>query len=487
MTYNSEQPSYHILICLIEIWKPEDVDKDNPLATPSTSPTLIAECENIQIKNAYTNLVDEATLTFPRGTIIRKTIDSAVEQELKENNTGISATRDSKGIIYETRTTTEAATTNTFAVDSRIRISLGYTTDPSVAAMAKIKSGKKSIFTSKETLGTYRTYLTLMFDGFITKCSIDQPITLRCESLTTKLKQISCPNKNFDSSLTVAQLLGNKSGQHNLLAKSGLQLHPDNYKTDADIVVGATKLTTDLTIYDVINKWAKEKIFAYLVFENDTPYLAVKRSYFSNPGPDSLITDNPQVSHVIDFAYNVANNGLTTMKPNKDFLAVHAICKENDSKGQPTKTYQLTIRKKPDWDESMSSTDQWQILNETKISKKARKKGVKVCSKGESKVDLSSYTVMTYIAKKDNLSHDKLLDEAIAFYSSINMNGIDGSLTIFGDYAIKSGEIVQLKDDRYDDKNGIYLVGEVNTSFGTGGYRQSLTFPYCIKSKITDE
>jgi hypothetical protein len=175
------------------------------------------------------------------------------------------------------------------------------------------------------------------------------------------------------------------------------------------------------------------------------------------------------------------------MKPNKDFLAVHAICKENDSKGQPTKTYQLTIRKKPDWDESMSSTDQWQILNETKISKKARKKGVKVCSKGESKVDLSSYTVMTYIAKKDNLSHDKLLDEAIAFYSSINMNGIDGSLTIFGDYAIKSGEIVQLKDDRYDDKNGIYLVGEVNTSFGTGGYRQSLTFPYCIKSKITDE
>jgi hypothetical protein len=63
-------------------------------------------------------------------------------------------------------------------------------------------------------------------------------------------------------------------------------------------------------------------------------------------------------------------------------------------------------------------------------------------------------------------------------------------LTLFGDFALKTATKVELVDNRYPEKNGYYLVDEVSTSFGTGGYRQTIKLPYCIskiKKEKTDE
>ena len=64
---------------------------------------------------------------------------------------------------------------------------------------------------------------------------------------------------------------------------------------------------------------------------------------------------------------------------------------------------------------------------------------------------------------------------------SYNMNGIEGNLTLFGDLHLHTATKVQLTDKRYPGKNGVYLVDEVFTTFGVGGYRQRITLPYCIK------
>ena len=79
----------------------------------------------------------------------------------------------------------------------------------------------------------------------------------------------------------------------------------------------------------------------------------------------------------------------------------------------------------------------------------------------------------------DNLK-EQLKQEAIEYFEGYNKNGMDGILTLFGDLALHTGRKVRLKDDRQSVKNGVYLIGEVVTRFGTNGYRQAIKLPYCI-------
>lgn len=138
----------------------------------------------------------------------------------------------------------------------------------------------------------------------------------------------------------------------------------------------------------------------------------------------------------------------------------------------------------PEWKEGDPEKERWRVVNETKISKRAMKKHhVKMVTEGSSKVNLSEYTVIEYQSRKIGLTHDKLLKEAIAFYHAYNKNGVEGSLTLFGDLKIRATDIVELNDIRFPMKNGRYLVEEVITRFGTQGFRQVLKLPYCLDRK----
>ena len=52
---------------------------------------------------------------------------------------------------------------------------------------------------------------------------------------------------------------------------------------------------------------------------------------------------------------------------------------------------------------------------------------------------------------------------------------------MFGDFALNTAVQVELVDNRNSAKNGVYLVDEVTTTYGTGGYRQKITLPYKIE------
>lgn len=468
------QPSFHILISLIEIWNMKDPKK--PMAEPE-SPLRITEVESIQIDDSYRKLIGTASVKFPRGTVIKKTITTLNEQE---NANKVSATVDDAGVLITTRTDSKVASVADFKVGQRIRIYLGYTEDPTIAALTKLDASKKSIFNDSDKLKKYKEKLKIMFEGYITKCSIDTPIEIQCENLASGLKKITCSKVTAKKNMTVNDFLAD-NGKYKLLKNSGLSLHPET--KSCEINIGKVNLTSDLTVADVLTEWSKYKVFAFVKFNGDTPYIAVGRSYFSNPGKDSVLnySDNKSDIPEILFDYHVANNGLTLMNTDKDFLAVEATGLDKDDK-----FYHITIRKNPDYNSSKKGSKKWQVMNETKLSKKAMKLGATPLTKSKDRVDLSKYTVIPYMSRKIGITKEALLQEAIKYFESYNMNGIDGQLTLFGDLNLKTAQKVQLTDKRHPAKNGYYLVDEISTTFGTGGYRQTIKLPYCI-AKIKSE
>lgn len=472
------QPSYHILICLVEIWKIPEISKalEEPI-----SPLLIAEVGDIDIEDSYRKLIGTASVRFPRGTIIRRTTDTETAFSSKVQ---VNINLDDSGVIEETRENVRALQSGDFGVGDRIRISLGYILPEQlqVLDLIKIGSSEPTIWSDKEKLKEYRKYLTKMFDGYITKCSAGTPIELHCENLASGLKKKTCPNRPARRNLTVSDLFSEK-GEFKLLEGTGMKLHPDNDKIP--INVGKINLTTDLTVADVLTEWGKYKVFAFVANDNEgTPCIKVGRSYFTNPKGDNIqrksIAKEYGSNAGIDvpdilFDYNVAENGLTLMSTKKEFLAVEAT-----SLGKDNKFYHITIRQNPEWTEGKPSREKYQVLNETKLSKKAMKLGATPLTKSRDRVDLSLYTVIPYMSKTIGISKDGLLEEAIKYFESYNMNGIEGSLTLFGDFPITSGIKVHLTDRMNSAKNGYYLVDEVTTRFGVGGYRQTIKLPYCI-------
>ncbi len=99
----------------------------------------------------------------------------------------------------------------------------------------------------------------------------------------------------------------------------------------------------------------------------------------------------------------------------------------------------------------------------------------------KNKVDLSTYIVVPYMSPHIGISSDKLVEETTEYFRNYNLNGLTGTLTIFGDFGLPPAVQVELIDYRNPSKNGVYLVEEVTTNFGVGGYRQTLSIPYKIK------
>lgn len=478
MSNNSEQPSFHILVCLIKIWTPTDTL--NICEEPEEA-TYITEVENIEIEDSYRKLIGTASVKFPIGTIIKKTTT--------HNGNGASSltvNTEDTGAVIVTHSNTKKAELSDFKVGNRIKIWLGYTTDPSVANQFKISNKQSLHFNNSLVNGLIgqNGCLTLMFNGYITKCSLDFPIEIQCENVASVLKKISCPEDKTYKNATVNDLFhenGGKKYRCNFLKDTGLSLHS---KTKAcDINVGDVGLNTYLTIADIFTEWAKYKIFAFIKDDNGKPAIAVGRTYFSNADNDSIIKyDNASTLPKILFNYHVVENGLTLMNADKAFLAVEASCLDKQGK----KFYRVTIRRNPEWNDTQPSQDKWDILNEVTISKKAMMAGATVLGKSKKKVDLSTYTIVPYMSKNLKITHEQLLKEAIKYFESYNMTGIDGTLTLFGDLSIKSGMKVELVDNLRPQKNGYYLVDEVHTTFGTGGYRQKIKLPYCI-SRTTNQ
>lgn len=461
------QPSeFYILICLIQIWEedPEDIMKQ-----PDTM-FMLTEVSDIEISESYKKLISSAVIRFPRGSVLRKTITT---NNVKDAASSISSDNTDKGDLIIAKSSASLSKPSDFKVGNRISIKLGYTNDPKIAALTKPNKYGKSIFNDTEMRAEYNKHLTKMFDGYIAKCSIESPIEIKCEGLASKLSKKTCPYVPSGKDITVNDVLSDK-GRYKLLKGTGLQLHPDSEKVSINL--GKIGFTDDLTVADVLTTWAKFGIYAYETQQNNKAYIRVGRSYFSNISKDSIFQPGEGGTITINFDYHVSKNNLNFESTDKKFLAIEA--QAMDNKG---KFYRITLRENPEY--PAKSSDRWQFINESGLTKKA----MKAKRSSTNKVNLDRYTIIPYMSRKIGATIDELKEEAKKYYESYNMNGVEGSLEIFGDLKIRTANKVLLIDNQYPQKNGYYFVDEVVTKFGASGFRQTLKLPYLISKLKEDE
>ena len=502
-----------ILVCQIKIWKANGTDW---FSIPSANQCLtIRECESIEISDSSKELINKATVRFPRGTVISLSSkkDKSVKSGNKENSTektnnlkdtnndgdvtststaqfnddGVSTTSmavnyDDKGLIDFNRSKIEKAllSPNDVAVGNRIEIRLGY-------AYSEIEFNKMNTADNDPNMN-------VAFTGFITAVSVDTPLELECTNMAHVLTAVSTPNISVKSTLFVKDFLDD-DGKYHLLKGTGISLAEASKNSTISVSGGA--ISNNLTIADVLTEWSKSGVLCIMETKsNGTVQLRVGLTYYAGKGGGKLpnndkkyITYNGGNNSVmlIQFDWDVAQDKLSLKRNDKKYLAVEAQGRTKDNQ-----FFKLTIRKNPNPDDEgwmIDSDGQFQVVNRRKV--KDRKKMKYVNGTFSTKmieghltdpVKLDKYNVIHYLSTKIGITEEELIEEAKQYWANYNPNGISGSLVIFGDLFIKPTDIVGLVDVRQPEKNGYYYVESVNTTFGINGYRRELKIPFKIAS-----
>ena len=436
-----------VLCCKIEIG---DADSSNPIMIKNA--VTITEVANIEIVESYKKLIGTAKITLPKGSLYRSTIIGTATLEGKDA-TLLTTEIMQDGVIIEKQSGCSVVDKTTFKIGQRVNIKLGYN-------------------------GVMKN----MFDGYISAYNSDSKFEIQCENMAYKLKLKQAPKFETPTTGTgVNDVLGDKYG---LLKGSGFQIHSETKRFD--IQIGKIKVTDNFTVADILNEWSKYKLYCFLKYDENSPdtmpSIAIGRPYSSSKSQPTLPTDSHSKPFKIDFNYNVASNDLKVVKTNPKFLAV-----TGKALGSDEKFFEVTVRLNPDYDPTNPSSKEFQTVNATQISKKTHKVTGNTTANGantKTKVDLSTYTIAPYMSPNMKIDSDKLVAETIEYFRSYNLNGITGALTIFGDLSLSTAVQVELIDDLNPSKNGVYIVDEVTTTFGVGGYRQRITLPHLLYNNL---
>ena len=386
---------------------------------------IIKEVSEVKIESSYNSLINKAEVTLPRATIIEATT--------------------SKKVGVKTKELMGDGTNSIFRRGQRITIWLGYDDDGSN------RNNKK------------------MFDGYIVSVVPDNPYTLYCEDFGYKLKTNAVkPFSSGKQGCKINDVIGN------ILEGTGLKLHPLSERMNINI--GNILIEKSKSAADILESWKKFGLLSFIKYYQGQPYLAISRTFFSVNSGETLIAGDSDVIPIIDFQDNVANDDLQIMQLDSSLLALTAVSLYPDNS-----RIQLTIIR------DKAKPSEFQVINETKLTKKQIKRSSALnyddmvenyrnTKNKQDKFDLSAYNVRTY--HEFNLDRDELIKNAKSAFNSISQTGIEGTITLFGDFGLQPASMVRLYDRRNTDKNGVYVVSEVETTFGSGGYRQKIKIPY---------
>ena len=433
-----------VLCCRITIG---DADAVNPMVIKE--PIVLTEVEEIEINESYKKLIGTAKIVFPKGTVYQSTVIGNATIEGKDASR-ITTEVMQDGVIIEKRSSQQAMNEVSFKVGQRVSIQLGY-----------------------------NGVLKNVFEGYISAYNSASKFEIQCENMAYKLKLKQAPKFETKSSVSVNDVLGEKYG---LLKDTGFEIHSETKRFD--IQIGKVKITDNFTVADVLSEWSKYKVYCFLKYDENSPdnmpTIAIGRPYSSSKSQPVFPQDSEAKPFRIYFNYHVAQDGLKVVKTNPKFLAV-----TGKALGSDEKFFEVTVRLNPDYNPSVAGSKEFQTVNATQISKKTHKVTGNTTAQGaqtKTKVDLNTYTIVPYMSPNMKINSDKLVEETIEYFKNYNLNGITGSVTLFGDLALNTAVQVELIDERNPSKNGIYITEEVTTTFGVNGYRQKVTVPYKVKS-----
>lgn len=388
-----------VLCCKITIG---DANPSNPMEIKNA--IEITEVHTIEINESYKKLIGTAKITFPKGSVCRSTIIGNATIEGKDASTFTTEIMED-GVIIEKQTTQRLVDTTTFKVGQRVNIKLGY-----------------------------NGVLKNMFDGYITGYNSESNLEIQCENMAYKLKLKKAPHFETPASgTTVNDVL---EGKYNILKDTGFKIHSETKKFE--IHIGKVKVTDNFTVADILSEWSKYKVYCFLKYdannESAMPSIAVGRPYSSSKAQPLFPEDESTGPYKIQFNKHVAQSNLKVVKTDPKFLAV-----TGKAMGTDEKFFEVTIRLNPEYDPATSGSKQYQTVNATQISKKSHKVTGNTTASGaetKNKVDLSTYTVVPYMSPHIGISSDELVEETTEYFRNYNLNGITGSLTIFGDFGL---------------------------------------------------
>lgn len=404
-----------VLNCLITFGNPNKDDK-----TKIDNPRYISEVYNLTIEDSFNTLINKASIQFTRWISVKKDRNAKSGERYK-------LLGDSDSI---------------FQKGMRINIKLCYGEDKD---------------------------LVTMFDGFITGISAGNPFSIECEDFGYVLKQTSLsPISTSKDGTNLNEFLPG------ILKGTGIDLHP--LSKSRNITVGQIVYPQNCTVADIINILKKGGILCFIQNYKGKPHLCVGTAIISTSKDSSVLNDFPMTPYEVYFNENVAKDNLKVIKLDANMIAIEAISIYNDNS-----KYKMVVRRDP------KDYSKFQVVNETKISKKQAKATIldqedmnanisNTYGTGVNKIDLSGYNITTIHGY--NLDREALQKKAEAALCEISKTGVSGNITLFGDFNLTAGCKVRLHDDLNPEREGVYAVSEVKTTFGANGYRQEITIPY---------
>lgn len=518
--HGSDEDRLMILCCQLKIWQPKKADWFSVPSVDDNGVLVIREVNSIEVSKSYKDVIGTAVIKIPRGTVIENRYKNAIVKDGDDDvglesdgmdvrdatamgdtisvytaryaSDGVSVTSmapnyDDKGLLEFNRVSKDEALLepSDIAIGNRIEIRLGYAYSEDEYEQIKAGEGKD-------------LNLDLVFTGFITGISVGTPLEIECENMAHLLTTFSIPKNITDKTqLTVKDFLDD-GGKYQLLKDTGLQLTDATKACAGKIDVKGAPVSDQMSVVDVIDLWRKFGVMAYMEDDNGTGVskLRVARVYYSGKGGTGMPTDKQEyitynggnnVYVIVQADWDVAEDNLGLMNTDKKYLAVEAEGRNKDGNW-----FKFTLIKRPDIDDDGWTTDkdgQFYISNEqeyTPRKKKKHKNGTNNTlvkkQKLSNKVSMKRYNVVPYISTKVGITRDELVEEAKQYWNNYVPNGIDGSITIFGDLDVQPAQIIGLVDQRQPEKNGYYLVESVDIEFGVNGYRKKLKLPYKLAS-----
>ena len=522
--HRSEEDRLMMLCCQIKVWQPQGT---NWFDVPAHDKCLcIRECSSIEVAKSYKDVIGTAVVRIPRGTVIAvRNKDGKVRQGDKETNTensgqtlseatqqgdmmtvdsarylddgvptaSLAPNYDDRSLLEFNQSQDDAALLEPgdMAIGNRIEIRLGYAYSEKEYEAIKAGEGKD-------------LNLSLVFTGFITGISVGTPLEIACEDMAHLLTTFSIPKNITDKTpLTVRSFLADDDGsdcKYRMLKGTGLTLAASTRQCAGDhkIDVRGAAVSDQMSVVDVLDLWRKHGVMSYMEDDNATGVskLRVAKVYYAGPGGTGMPTDKVEyitynggnnVFTVIQSDWDVASDGLGLMHTDKKYLAVEAEGRNKDGNW-----FKLTIIPDPDIDDDgweLDKTRKFRISNEQeykprKQSKRSNGSKNTLVKKNRlaNKISMKRYNVVPYISTKVGVTRNELIEEAIGYWHKYVPNGIDGSLTLFGELDIHPAQVIALVDQRQPEKNGYYLVESVDIDFGMGGYRKKLKLPYKLAS-----
>ena len=326
----------------------------------------------------------------------------------------------------------------------------------------------------------------LMFNGYIAEASTNAPITIKLEDAMWRLKRKTI-NKVYRPTG------GRKEVRledfiHEVLDGTGVEL--DESVLTKDVFFGNKVTFRNSTVARVMDDIKKRGLSVYIRLGK----LVIGRTYFDATLTPHLSTKSnpdyepPILSTEWDVPKGGSNLKVTTMDKKTKMVTVQRFI-GNDRVIQlnvaldPNKIEdtlvpaQISDSINKDSQENKDKLDRW-------LSTKYK---VKIDTTGYSQhtatMDSIKYKSRTFTNTDSDF--EELIEEMFEYgkdmYFKYFDNGLGGSVTIFGDYGLFSAQSIDIYDPVNPEFWGEYLVTSVATTWGFGGYRQTLTIGIKIK------